>query len=54
MPDEVLEEFVGVLVLDNEICGLDDLANILNELESLGREFVFRGRLGAGLRETRE
>jgi hypothetical protein len=40
MPNEVLEQFIGVLLLDHHASCADDLAGILDELLSLRRELV--------------
>lgn len=40
MPDELLEKLVGVLFLDNEACGVNDVTGVIDELFSLWRELV--------------
>lgn len=44
MPDEVLEEFVAILLLDNDASGLDDILHILNEFATFGAEFILVDR----------
>lgn len=38
MPDKVLEKLVGVLLFDDQACGLDDISDILNKLLAVWRE----------------
>ena len=40
MPDKVLEELVGILLLDHQASSIDNVAGILDELLAIGRELV--------------
>ena len=40
MPDKVLEELVGILLLDHQASSADNVAGVLDELLAIGRELV--------------
>ena len=40
VPDEVLKEFIGILLLHDETGGFDDIAGILDKSLSIGRQLV--------------
>ena len=44
VPDEVLEEFVAVLVLHDDTSGLDDISNVLDEFLTFGTKPVLVDR----------
>jgi len=47
VPHKALEQFVGILLLNNKAGSLDDVAAVLNELTTPRRELVFvYGRMG--------
>lgn len=53
VPDEVLEELVGVLVLDDQASGLDDVARVGDEFLAVGRELIhLDGRVGVDVAQS--
>ena len=44
VPNEVLEEFVAVLLLYDDASGLDDILNVLNKFATFGTELVLVDR----------